>query len=51
VEKRKLQHIFNWAGGLGTAKSFIVWYKTGIVVSGPSGEVSVSNSKVMNLIF
>jgi hypothetical protein len=44
-EKRKLQHIFGWTGRPGTATPAIVWYKTGVVISGPSGEVKVSISK------
>jgi hypothetical protein len=44
VEKRKLQQIFNWTGIPGTSKPSVVWYKTGIVAAGPSGEVKVSNS-------
>jgi hypothetical protein len=50
AEKRKLQHILNWEGELGTAKSSIVLYKTGLVVSGPCGEVRVSNSKGTHFI-
>jgi hypothetical protein len=42
VEKRKVQHLFNWTGRPGTSNPSVVWYKTGIVVSGPSGEVKVS---------
>ena len=44
VEKRKLQQIFNWTGRPGTSKPSVVWYNTGNVVAGPSGEVQVSNS-------
>jgi hypothetical protein len=44
VEKRKLQHIFNWTGMPGAATPSIVWYKTGVVISGPNGEVKVSNN-------
>jgi len=39
-----LQQIFNWTGRHGNSKPSVVWYKTGIVVAGPSGEVQVSNS-------
>jgi len=38
-----LQQILNWTGKPGTSKPSVVWYKTGIVVAGPSGEVQVSN--------
>jgi hypothetical protein len=38
----RLKQILNWTGKSGTSKPSVVWYKTGIVVAGPSGEVQVS---------
>jgi hypothetical protein len=40
-----MQHVFGWTGRPGTAIPTIVWYKMGVVISGPSGEVKVSDNK------
>ena len=49
VEKRKVQHVFNWTGGSGNSAPCVSWHKGGIVMAGSDGTVKVCKTQLTSI--